>query len=93
MTPTPYTEERDVSESNAAKDDQLNCWCGASGSFEELFSKDIPSRCGGIGIIYCRCGGDLCACHYHGEVDCDGCPDCEDYSADDEFEAPNEASN
>ena len=34
-------------------------------------------RCGGMGIFRCECGGDFCACANEGEIDCDGCPDCE----------------
>lgn len=29
-------------------------------------------------MLYCICGGDFCVCHNHGEVECDGCEDCED---------------
>lgn len=42
-------------------------------------------RCGGHGYIRCRCGGDLCVCGNHGEIDCMGCDDCDpdDYEPDD----------
>ncbi len=61
----------------------LRCWCGAEGTFEELFDDDhLDKRCGGSGVLYCHCGGDLCVCHYHGETDCSGCPDCEEHEDD-----------
>lgn len=62
--------------------EQIECWCGAKGTYEELFDDDFPERCGGMGIVDCRCGGDLCVCHNHGEVECPGCPDCEDHDED-----------
>lgn len=34
-------------------------------------------RCGGSGYINCYCGGDLCVCANGGEIECDGCEDCE----------------
>lgn len=61
--------------------DGITCWCGAHGTYEELFSP-VRERCGGLGIIDCHCGGDLCVCHNHGEVECFGCPDCEDDDED-----------
>lgn len=30
-------------------------------------------------------GGDLCVCHHHGEVPCNGCEDCNWGNPDDEF--------
>ena len=57
----------------------MTCWCGATGTYEELFDDDyLDERCGGTGILDCHCGGDLCVCHNHGEAVCHGCPDCED---------------
>lgn len=52
------------------------CWCGA----EDPFLADVPGDgCGGLGVYHCECGGDsLCICHNHGEITCDGCPDCRD---------------
>jgi hypothetical protein len=51
----------------------MRCWCGEIGWFSnEVF--DEP--CGGLGILHCHCGGDLCVCHWHGETQCDGCVDC-----------------
>jgi hypothetical protein len=37
----------------------------------------LYGRCGGYGHISCICGGDFCVCHNHGDVECDGCVDCE----------------
>lgn len=62
-------------------DELIACWCGAKGTYDELFTPG-PARCGGSGAVECECGGDLCVCHNHGEIECYGCPDCED--ADDE---------
>lgn len=34
--------------------------------------------CGGAGVLHCSgCGGDLCVCACGGEMDCDGCEDCD----------------
>lgn len=46
----------------------------------------LDSRCGGSGILHCHCGGDLCVCGNFGEVECDGCPDCEHDGPDDDFD-------
>lgn len=52
------------------------CWCGEK---NPAFSNDgLESGCGGTGTLHCYCGGDQCVCHNHGEVDCDGCEDCEE---------------
>ena len=60
-------------------DGQIQCWCGATGTYDELFDDSgLPSTCGGSGVLNCECGGDFCACHNHGEVQCDGCPECLD---------------
>lgn len=68
----------------------ITCWCGASGTYEELFDDQFLDRtCGGGGWLDCYCGGDLCCCHHHGGVECDGCPDCdsdEDLGLDDDFD-------
>ena len=67
-------------------DDVITCWCGATGTCEELFDTACLDRtCGGLGTLNCYCGGDLCVCHHHGSIDCDGCEDCEsedDYDND-----------
>jgi hypothetical protein len=59
-------------------DEVITCWCGVSGSFDELFSDEpFDDDCGGSGILYCYCGGDQCVCHHHGqEIECPGCGDC-----------------
>lgn len=59
-------------------DDALDnppCWCGAENPY---YSDELPDTCGGDGFVACYCGGDFCVCHWHGEVPCDGCEDCED---------------
>lgn len=66
---------------------RIECWCGAVGTFDELFvSGGLDSHCGGMGVLDCHCGGDLCVCHHHGETDCMGCPDCEGEGDDDEWD-------
>ena len=66
-------------------DDKIQCWCGAVGTYEELFdSQFLDSRCGGSGHLDCSCGGDFCCCHWHGGTECDGCDDCLDF--DDDFD-------
>lgn len=30
-------------------------------------------RCNGLGVVDCRCGGDLCVCSNHGERTCRQC--------------------
>jgi hypothetical protein len=49
------------------------CWCGV----ENPYFAPLPPTCGGYFVYECDCGGDQCVCHWHGEVECDGCPDCE----------------
>lgn len=75
-----------MSDETDIDDGLFTCWCGAKGTYEELFHDDFPASCGGLGVVDCRCGGDFCVCHNHGEVECPGCPDCEeddDYDGDD----------
>ena len=62
------------------------CWCGVKNPYFAL----VPLTCGGAGIIDCLCGGDMCVCHNHGEVDCDGCEDCQgvDWDNADESDEP-----
>lgn len=63
--------------------EKIACWCGAVGTYGELFESDyLDRRCGGLGMLDCHCGGDLCVCHNHGHVECYGCPDCEDEDDD-----------
>ena len=58
-------------------DDKIRCWCGAEGTYDELFDSEVFERgCGGSGTLDCECGGDQCVCHHHGEVECPGCEDC-----------------
>lgn len=65
------------------KDEIVTCWCGAEGTVEDLFDCDVYEQtCGGSGVLYCECGGDICVCHHHGEVACDGCDDCRDDEGD-----------
>jgi len=73
----------------------VSCWCGATGTCEELFADDCSEGCGGSGQLDCYCGGDFCVCHNHGSVDCPGCDDCQaerdDYDPDDFEEYLDEA--
>lgn len=65
-----------------ASDDSeiIKCWCGAEGTYEQLFD---DSNCAGDGE--CECGGDhLCVCHNHGT--CPGCINCEPSDPDDDME-------
>jgi hypothetical protein len=65
------------SEEKEEQETLYTCWCGAEGTYDELFSDEgLEDGCGGLGVIHCYCGGDLCACHNHGETDCPGCDDC-----------------
>ena len=59
-------------------DEIITCWCGAKGTYDELFEEPDGGNCYGTGELDCHCGGDLCVCHNHGTVECPGCPDCED---------------
>lgn len=54
------------------------CWCGEPNPHYA----EIHGGCGGSGMLNCRCGGDLCVCHNHGETECFGCEDCEDRDTD-----------
>jgi hypothetical protein len=60
-------------------DGLIRCWCGAEGTYDELYDRSgiLPGGCGGTGTLQCYCGGDQCVCHHHGEIECDGCEDCE----------------
>lgn len=42
------------------------------------------TRCGGTGYFNCFCGGDFCCCANDGEIECDGCEDCEPSDWDDD---------
>jgi len=75
-----------VEDGDPEPDSPYQCWCGAVGRPSELCDvSGLESGCGGLGVLNCYCGGDLCVCHHHGEVDCPGCPECEE--RDDEEEA------
>ena len=51
------------------------CWCGERNAW---FSTTYLERsCAGTRMLQCDCGGDFCVCHNHGEIECDGCEDCE----------------
>jgi hypothetical protein len=70
-------------------DVEFECWCGEKGKPSELFDDSgLDVTCGGLGVLTCRCGGDLCVCHYHGETDCLGCPECEGADDDDFDDEP-----
>lgn len=80
-------EAREIAEELIDEDDEIiECWCGARGTYDQLFEDaDSIGGCGGLGEYQCYCGGDLCVCHNHGSIECDGCRDCEDVD-DDDFE-------
>lgn len=68
---------------DAIIDDVIECWCGAKGTAAELFDDSgLDEGCGGTGSLQCLCGGDFCVCHHHGEIECDGCEDCEGHDGD-----------
>lgn len=76
-------KENRVAADNPVELGEITCWCGATGTYDELFDDDfLEPSCGGMGILHCRCGGDLCVCHNHGEIECHGCPDCEEHDDD-----------
>lgn len=59
-------------------DEVIECWCGAKGTYDELFDDvDMDGGCNGTGEVNCYCGGDQCVCHHHGTCECPGCEDCE----------------
>lgn len=61
----------------------IACWCGAKGTYEELFDESgLEEGCGGTGSINCFCGGDQCVCHHHGDLECFGCEDCQEDEED-----------
>jgi hypothetical protein len=57
------------------------CHCGAQNGWRSTV--DLDDDCGGTGVLYCWCGGDLCVCHNHGETPCFGCEECEGDDDDD----------
>lgn len=56
------------------------CWCGV----KNPYFAEVSGSCCGTGTLDCYCGGDLCVCHNHGEVECLGCSECrhDDYDED-----------
>lgn len=65
----------------------MKCWCGAVGTYKELFDDSgLEEVCGGLGILNCFCGGDQCVCHHHGEAPCGGCEYCNWGNPGDEFD-------
>jgi hypothetical protein len=54
------------------------CWCGV----KNPYYAPLPNHCDGCGTITCYCGGDMCVCHWHGEVECFGCAECRDREDD-----------
>lgn len=67
-----------MAEEVAPDDEVITCWCGETGTADELFDDAVYDQdCGGSGVLYCECGGDQCVCHHHGQdVECPGCRDC-----------------
>jgi hypothetical protein len=62
------------------------CYCGEP---NPLYNRAfLDKTCRGSTSLHCDCGGDICVCHYHGEVECLGCVDCEggDFDDDDDFD-------
>lgn len=57
------------------------CWCGEHRAWFSL--ELLNAGCRGSGELRCYCGGDFCACHNHGSVECEGCRDCEEGDDDD----------
>lgn len=51
------------------------CWCGAVGEYAAMHERQ-SGECDGDGHVDCLCGGDLCVCHNHGEIECFGCRAC-----------------
>lgn len=67
------------------KDAVVECWCGEKGPISDLFDESgLDQTCGGLGVLTCRCGGDQCVCHHHGEIECPGCGECSDSEDGDE---------
>lgn len=66
-------------------DEEITCWCGE----QNPYFHEMPAgeTCGGMGTLYCRCGGDQCVCHNHGEVECLGCEDCREMNGSEDDDA------
>jgi hypothetical protein len=69
-------------------DEEITCWCGVSGTYDELYNDvGIEAGCGGTGHVDCYCGGDQCVCHHHGQqLDCPGCDECPEREDDDDLD-------
>ena len=77
--------KRDEDVDVGVDDAEFTCWCGAKGTYHELFDDSgLEEGCGGGGTLNCFCGGDFCVCHHHGSTECPGCEDCDE--ADDDWE-------
>lgn len=63
--------------SDAEQPENPPCWCGVENPYYADSKDGLDATCGGSGVLNCYCGGDLCVCHWHGEVECFGCPGCE----------------
>jgi len=75
--------DNDQFEEELERSGLFRCWCGMIGQYDEMFDMEIFEQdCGGSGVLNCECGGDICTCHNHGEVQCPGCPDCEEFDED-----------
>ena len=59
------------------------CPCGEKNP--AYLVEGLDASCGGSGMLQCRCGGDQCVCHHHGETECPGCPDCDAFDDDDDW--------
>lgn len=57
-------------------DDNPPCFCGETNPM--YLEEGLDETCGGGGMLRCRCGGDQCVCHHHGEIECPGCDDCDE---------------
>ena len=62
--------------------DEDTCWCGVESPYCADVEDGLEAACNGTGHLHCYCGGDLCSCHNHGEVQCPGCEECEEEDED-----------
>lgn len=49
---------------------------GYENFYDDDDSEEYCNHCSNTGIVNCYCGGDLCCCENHGEMDC---PHCSNY--------------
>ena len=66
-------------------------WLTDQNGERRWYTRPRSFRCGGHGYIPCYCGGDNCVCGNDGEIECDGCVDCEPDDIDDEWHEEDEA--